>query len=276
MPDTIPNQAYPTDADVALLDGQTDATTGLAYIAKGTSPSSNPPYEIQYNRRLLRQNQRLALVTEGLVVDEGGLAIGVYPCNYTIAGVRRHFTGATAQAIPDNATRRVYLDDAGDLQIAAAYPTDLSAHLPLASVTAANGKLSIAPETGYARLAAPHAVMQISGGIGAQAGEEIAVTLSLTDANGNAMAKQWLGEVWLSDTALGDLTATTPSGGITVSTGTQLGNDLTADKHLKAISDTAGQIVVTITHVSAQAYFLNINAAPLLFPTSFGVGFSAS
>jgi len=69
--------------------------TGLPYIAKGLGPASEPSYEVQYNRRQERENQRLALVTEGLVVDEGSLRIGVYPFNYTLGGVHKRFAGAT-------------------------------------------------------------------------------------------------------------------------------------------------------------------------------------
>ena len=71
MADVYPNEAYPSDASVALLDGTTEQKTGLAYIAKGVGPASEPSYEIQYNRRQRRENHRLAVVTEGLVVDEG-------------------------------------------------------------------------------------------------------------------------------------------------------------------------------------------------------------
>ena len=59
---TYPNEAYPTDAQVEGLDGTADSTTGLSYVAKGVGPNSTPTYEVQYNRRLQRQNAMLAVV----------------------------------------------------------------------------------------------------------------------------------------------------------------------------------------------------------------------
>jgi len=276
MTDTIPNEVYPSDAEVGLLDGQVDVATGLTYIAKGTNPSSSPSYEVQYNRRQQRQNRRLALATEGLVVDEGSLMIGVYPCHYTLAGVRRRFTGATGQAIPDNATRYAYLDSSGALQIEATYPTDIASHLPLAKVVALNGKITITPEIGYARQSVSAAVRTITETVAAQVGEVITVTLALTDAGGQAVAQQWMAELWLSDATLNDLTATSPSGGMSVTTGTQLGADLVSDKHLKAIADSAGQIVVSITHNDAKTYAFNVASTSIATPQSFSVVFSAS
>jgi hypothetical protein len=101
---------------------------------------------VQYNRRLHRQNTILATLRQGMVVDEGGLRIGVYPIRYTLGGQRKVFDGATAQPVPDNTTRKVYLDSANTLQIQEAFPGTLADFLPLATVTAANGGLTLADE----------------------------------------------------------------------------------------------------------------------------------
>ena len=140
---TYPNEADPTDSVVLALDGTVDTRTGLPYIAKGVGPNSAPTYEIQYNRRLLHQNRILSALRAGMVVDEGSLAIGVYPINYTLDGVRKSFAGATAQAVTDNATRMLYIDQSNALQVQASYPTDLTTFLPLATVVAAAGSLGI-------------------------------------------------------------------------------------------------------------------------------------
>ncbi|MEE8169128.1 MAG: hypothetical protein V3T70_01140 [Phycisphaerae bacterium] len=155
MADVFPNEAYPSDATVGLLDGGSDQATGLPYIAKGVGPASTPSYEIQYNRRLERQNRRLAIVTAGLVVDEGGLKIGVYPFDYRLGGQFKHFDGATNQAVTDDATRFIYVDSANALQIAASEPADLTSFLPLAQVVATSGLISITPRSNYARLTIP-------------------------------------------------------------------------------------------------------------------------
>jgi len=146
MPIIYPNEAYPADEAILALDGTIEAATGLAYIAKGVGPNSSPSYEIQYNRRQRRQNAIVAAVRGGQVVDESGLKIGVYPLIYTLGGVRKSFDGATNQAVPDGATRKVYLDASNALQIQTSFPTDLTTFLPLATVTTAAGAVTITDE----------------------------------------------------------------------------------------------------------------------------------
>lgn len=138
-----PNEIWPADGVVEALDGTLDVATGLPYIAKGTGPTSSPSYEVQYNRRQRRQNVILASWRQGMVVDEGGLKIGVYPLEYTLGGVRRTFTGVTGVSVPDDDTRMVYLDSAAALQVAADWPVDVSSYLPIAQVTALAGVVTI-------------------------------------------------------------------------------------------------------------------------------------
>ncbi len=140
---TIPSEVYPSDATILALDGTADDATGLAYIAKGVGPTSTPTYEIQFNRRLMRQNGILGALRQGMVVDEGSLEIGVYPLSYTLGSVRKSFDGATGQSVPDDATRKVYLDASNALQIEVGYPADVTSYVPLATVTAAAGVLTI-------------------------------------------------------------------------------------------------------------------------------------
>jgi hypothetical protein len=143
---TYPSEAYPPDVDIQALDGTTDPVTGLSYIAKGVGPNSTPTYEIQYNRRQHRQNTVLAAIRQGMVVDEGSLAIGVYPIRYTLGGTRKTFDGATNQSVADNATKKVYLDSSNTLQIQDAFPGDITTYLPLATVVTANGAMTITDE----------------------------------------------------------------------------------------------------------------------------------
>ena len=140
---TYPNEIWPADASIEALDGTIDVATGLPYVAKGTGPTSVPSYEVQYNRRLARQNAILTAWRQGMVVDEGGLTIGVYPLAYTLGGARRTFLGATGVSVPDDSVRVVYLDAAALLVLAEVWPADITSYLPLASVTAASGALTI-------------------------------------------------------------------------------------------------------------------------------------
>jgi len=146
MPQIFPNEAFPPDVTVQALDATIDTATGLPYVAKGVGPTSTPSYEVQYNRRQQRQNGMLAVLRQGMVVDEGSLAIGVYPLTYTLGGVVQSFGGATGQAVADDSVRKVYLDGANALQIQAAFPMNATTYVPLATVTTAAGSMTIVDE----------------------------------------------------------------------------------------------------------------------------------
>jgi len=152
---TYPNEAWPADSTVLEIDGSLDVTTGLPFIAKGTGPTSSPSYEVQYNRRQMRQNRILAGWRQGMVVDEGGLKIGAYPMDYTFRGERKNFPGATGLAVPDNAQRVAYLDDTAALRLAAAWPADPTSYLPLAEITTAGGLMTIVDRRVFATFCVP-------------------------------------------------------------------------------------------------------------------------
>lgn len=150
-----PNEVWPGDAEIEALDGTTDPQTGLPYIAKGTGPTSVPSYAVQYNRRQQRENLVLGTWRQGMVVDEGGLRIGVYPISFVIGGVWKSFLGATGVAVPDDASRVVYLDGSAVLQLASAWPGDPTSFLPLAQVTTASGRMTIGDRRCYAAFRVP-------------------------------------------------------------------------------------------------------------------------
>ncbi len=256
MADVYPNETYPSDASIAMLDGTTDETTGLAYIPKGVGPASTPSYEIQYNRRQQRENRRLAIAAEGLVVDEGLLKVGVYPFNYMLGGERKRFEGATNQLVPDDATRYIYVDASNTLQVSAAYPDDVSTFVPLAKVITSSGVMSIDAEIGYARVVVMPPVPRIEASVGAESGDTIQVTLQLVDPSGYSIARRWLGEIWLGDSAYGDLAATAPTGGVSVVTGQKLGSDLVSNKHMKVISSSTGTITIDITDTGTPTFYV--------------------
>jgi hypothetical protein len=141
---TYPNERWAADGVIQALDGTTDPATGLPFIPKGTGPTSSPSLEIQYNRRLARQNGILAGWRQGMVVDEGDLKIGAYPIAFTLRGIRRSFDGASGIAVSDDATTRVYLDTNGLLQTQADFPSDVTSYLPLAEVVTTGGVMTIA------------------------------------------------------------------------------------------------------------------------------------
>jgi hypothetical protein len=137
-----PNEVYPADAAIEALDGTADSTTGLSYIAKGVGPNSTPTYEVQYNRRLQRQNAMLAAVNQGRVVDEGGLTIGVFPVVYYFQNARKYYAGTTGFAVADNSTVYVCLNSNNVFITGASFPADVKTFLPLAKITTANGDIT--------------------------------------------------------------------------------------------------------------------------------------
>jgi len=274
MADIYPNEAYPSDAAVSQLDGTTDQKTGLGYIAKGTGPASVPSYEIQYNRRQQRANARLGLATEGLVVDEGGLSIGVYPCNYSLGDQRKRYPGATAQSVPDDSTQYIYIDSANTLQIATAYPTDAATFIPLAKIVTSSGAMTIESQTGHARLLAAPLHLRLALTAGAESSDMIAVTIQLEDAADEAVARRWTGEIWLSDSDFGDLATVAPDGGLAVTTGQQLGADVVTDKHLRVVSDSNGVVIVSVTDSGSPTFYVVAFAAGVDAPASVAITFS--
>ncbi len=140
---TYPNEAFPAEATTLALNGQTDVATGLPYVARGVNANSQPSYEVQFNRRQERQNGILGALRQGMVVDEGSLNIGVYPIAYTLGATRKSFDGATGVAVADDTTRKVYIDSSNALQVAASYPGGVTSYLPLATIVAASGTLTI-------------------------------------------------------------------------------------------------------------------------------------
>lgn len=140
---TFPNPVYPDDGVILGLNGQTDAVTGLDYIARGVNANSTPSYEIQFNRRLFRQNRVLALIRQGAVVDEGNLTFGVYPIVYRLGGQDKSFDGATGQSVADDTTTQVWIDSANVLQTGASLPVDPTTYLPLAQIVTAGGVMTV-------------------------------------------------------------------------------------------------------------------------------------
>lgn len=273
MPDTVPNEAWPADAAVEALDGTTNTHTGLPYIAKGTNASSDPSYPVQYQRREQRQNAILAPWRQGQVVDEGSLDFGVYPIDYTLGGERKHFAGATAQAVADYSTKLVYLDDSNALQIQDSFPDDATTFLPLAKVTTDGGVMTIedrrtwtvhaVPEfTGHIvgndlceTLAEQHVGLELA--VGEEFDDSIRVTVQAKDATGEDLAAYILMRGWLSDSDFGGEVGTAPDTGFTAHTGTVL-KELTTDKHLLVLSSSSGEVVFDIQDTGAPTFYLMV------------------
>lgn len=268
---TYPNEIFPSDATVEAVDGTTDTLTGLPYVAKGVNPTSNPSYEVQFNRRLQRQNLILASWRQGMVADEGSLKIGVYPVDYTLGGTRKTFAGATNQAVPDDATRRVYLDASNVLQIQANWPADIGTFLPLAEVVTAAGVTNITDQRPLSAFFVPAAEPTVSLAVADGGGTSATVTVQVQNNGGADLTGRFLVRGWLSDTAYEKETTVTPDNGFSVPA-VQSIKVQTTDEHILAATDANGEVVFTIGHTGgARTWQFNAEIGGRLFSSSVSI-----
>ena len=93
--------------------------------------------------------------------------------------------------------------------------------------------------------------------IGAEAGNEIAVTVQLNDAKAEALSAIRHITWWLSDTAGAGVSGTTPDGDIVYDKGTSL-IEHTADLFGQALTNATGEFDITIGESAADTWYLNI------------------
>jgi len=157
MPDPVP--IWPPDTQVLALLGSTDPKTQLDYIESDTGPDSTPPLSVRETRREQRLNDNLAPLMFGRVFDEGSLKIGVVGGDYILGGSVKTFAGVTAQAITDNATNYVYIDQLNALVVnTTGFPSDLTTFVPLAEVVVASGAVTISDKRSRALFTISNAV----------------------------------------------------------------------------------------------------------------------
>jgi hypothetical protein len=280
---TYPSEAWPTDAEVEALDGGADEATGLPYVAKGTGPTSIPTYEVQYNRRLHRQNKILAHARGGAVVVEGALQIGVYPLSYTLAGARKVFGGATDVSVPDDATRKVYIDSSNALQLATDWPADIRTYVPLAEVTASSGVVEVSDVRQEAAYVVPEFTSAIGGydlsmaladaiadveiSVGVEYLDTIYVSVQARDAAGNNLSERVCFRAWLSDSVGGGETCTAPSSALWT-TGTTL-ELKTADVSWRAVmTDATGKAELQVGDSGDFTWYLHVAFGGKVFVSS--------
>jgi hypothetical protein len=164
------------------------------------------------------------------------------------------------------------LDQSNVLQVAGSFPADPTTHLPLAAWTSSSGTVTVTDHRGVVLYrvaefsgavaagdlsdAVQDAIPDVDISVGAEASDAIAVTVQVRDGAGNNRSGLFLLRCWLSDTAGGGETSTSPSGGTAVTTGTLL-KAHTADRHLVAITDSAGVAVLTLMEAGAATWTVN-------------------
>lgn len=160
MPDTFPDlTAFPGSSTIANLEGDTDQYTGLVYIAENVGPDTSPSFGEQFDRDKLRLCEILRVVAAGMFWRESypGLDYGVFPVDYTLGGTHKHFAGATAQTLTDNATNYIYLNSSNALTVStSSFPADITTFYRIATVVTLNGDVaSWTDDRGYNRNIVP-------------------------------------------------------------------------------------------------------------------------
>jgi len=111
---------------------------------------------------------------------------------------------------------------------------------------------------------AASAVAAIDISVGEEGADIVLVTLQIQDLAEADIAGYVTAQCWLSDAAYGAECAIAPTGGVTVSTGTEL-EEITVNKRLKVISDSNGIIVLAIEEAGAKTFYLNAELGGKLY-----------
>jgi len=94
---------------------------------------------------------------------------------------------------------------------------------------------------------------------GAKTSNHIDVTASVLDGNGNVVASEFDGKVWLSDVAGGALTGTNPTSACTVQAGVDIDQSFSTTVQRDFVASTsAGVLTIRVTNTSSpQSWFVN-------------------
>lgn len=132
---TYPTMIELNDSAAEALGGTTHAGTQVDIVARGSTSYAD------INRMIHRiLEHQVGLAVAGRVVDEGGLYVGAFPLEYSLAGTAYQFAGEGGYLLTDDATNYVWLDENEELvHSTSAWPG--TAHHTLAIVTTAGGDI---------------------------------------------------------------------------------------------------------------------------------------
>ena len=178
------SELHPTDAELNALSGSTDSEQEVLYIPMGQSPYYTSFYKMLH--RLLNVARRSGDLR---VYKDGAMTFGVRAGRFLNSDTPVNFTGATAQALANNAVNYIYLTAAGVLTVnTSSFPTpSATPHLPLATI--ATGTASAGGVSGtYAEVDITdyrgRAIFQPAAGASAAIPEEITSFFAATDITG--------------------------------------------------------------------------------------------
>lgn len=145
---TYPTRPYPSSLPG---NGTTDQQTGLHYITTNLSKLTTPTLETANDRNTQRMAENTRVATEGLVVRDGTLKVGVYPINYTLGGVHKSYAGSAENVLLNATTYSIYLNSSNVLVLGTGgFPADVTTFYRLATVVTSGGDISSnTDERGY-------------------------------------------------------------------------------------------------------------------------------
>lgn len=127
-------EQYPDDGTLLTLSA--DDATGVEYIPTGQSP-----YYLSFRQMLYRLLRVAERANDFRPYVDGDLSIGVRGGRCYLNGTAIDFAGASNVAISASATVYVWLDGSGAVQTGSGLPTDRTAFLPIAQVTAESNSI---------------------------------------------------------------------------------------------------------------------------------------
>ncbi len=137
-------EQYPSTAVLNARKGTLDPGTGLDFIELAATDVVG----LTLHDRLTRDTDRLVKVLMPIAplrpFIDGAMSIGVKGGDYTQGGAVKTFVEVAAQALTDDATNYVYINNANALVInTSGFPVDLTSYLPLATVTTVAGAITL-------------------------------------------------------------------------------------------------------------------------------------
>ena len=95
--------------------------------------------------------------------------------------------------------------------------------------------------------------------VGAESSDAIEVTIQMKNTKSESVAQTQKLRVWLADTPKAGETATTPSGDLTVTTGTEL-KEVTSKEQLIALTNSSGVAVIKVDQSGGATHTWYLNA----------------
>jgi len=136
------NPIYPdiTAAEADALSGVVDAATGIRHLLKNANDATTPTHYTRVMQQLAQLMATLGRIG-GMVIDLGGLNVGVFACEYRIGATEKSFAGTATQALTASAVNYLYLDADQTLKISTtAWPA--GDHLRLAKATTSGSDIT--------------------------------------------------------------------------------------------------------------------------------------